>query len=949
MIDANQDQLVKELRRAHDAKDFETANSIATQIKQLKSSTAIAENTSPSMSEDEALVKLREAHTAGDTSKAAELAKTIKTLRENPVAATTDVETPVSPEPEKPSFFWQQVKAGATDFLFDVAPEGVLRAIYEIPELDDPSDISTWNMGYRLQQRLEPFKRDFYNFNPEAQAETKLEQYIGQGIRGVASEGPLVAVGARTLAGVGVEALASFIASTTGAVTYDAAKETALSLGASETTAENTAQVLATVAGAGTQLSRAVVGSAAQRGSSSIKEAWKTRKRVTETADAAAEYVAAKEVEAVIKNATKAQPDIDAVIKATTELQENFSGLVIPPAAILADNPIYRKNTSYLLKTDPNFYADVKKSLSDAVGVITARKEKLFGVSGAAADAKIRQALPENYTVNIRNAKKRVNLLDDAIHAEVSKMRTAADVVDIGTRVDNMMSAKVAAVRAQLSPQYEKVINRGIDEGIKLPNTSVKRVYDTVKLLKAEDVFASFPSLARAVDAQWRPTVVKKQSAGMGSLLTGRPGRAITDVERHSAVSLRELDSLKRNLNAAVRKTTDPAQKRKLVEVQKVLREEINKLPESFSKAYTDLDTAFYKELGIPFSSAELAQLNSTRFKSRAGAYLTNPQHAGEFLNFVGPDGIPVVRDAVYMKMQEAVFTKDGDLDARNLAKFMRKNKRLIDTVPGLRDDLKNANTIINKLTNTKTKLDAQYNARSSQLADGFFQGMAKKSLSAVVNDIRRSPEVNAKYLRDVKNFEPETAAMVRQGVRSELVQQAFDANINAVEFIKENRQVFEGWFSPQYLKDVEALSQVSDIIKKVEIDKLKFAIDYRASDSLESAIGVSSTQLQSVLRDRITNFGTKLAILGSKMNTASASVKRDNALRQLLLEPDSLSTIRKNAEAYRLSNVTSADIPGFLKKTSKDVGGSLVFAAAKGGLFGLSGAEQAQKEDNAQ
>ena len=948
MIDANQDQLVKELRRAHDAKDFETANNIAAQIKQLKSSMAVTENTSPSMSEEEALVKLREAHTAGDTSKATELAKTIKNLREN-LTAAPDVEVPATPEPEKPSFFWQQVKAGATDFLFDMTPDSVLRAIYEIPEMDDASDLSTWNTGARLQQKLEPFKRDFYNFNPEAQAETKLQEYVGQGIRGVASEGPLVAVGARSLAGVGVEALASFIASTTGAVTYDAAKETALSLGASEGTAENTAQVLAMVAGAGTQVSRSIIGSAAERGSTSIKQAWETRKRVTETADAAAEYVAAKEVEAVIKNATKAQPDIDSVIKATTELQENFSGLVIPPAAVLADNPIYRKNTSYLLKTDPNFYADVKKSLNDAVDVITARKEKLFGVSGAAADAKIRQTLPENYTLNIRNAKKRVNLLDDAIHAEVSKLRTSADAVDIGTRVDNMMSAKIAAVRAQLSPQYEKLINRGIEEGIKLPNTSVKRVYDTVKLLKAEDVFASFPTLARAINTQWRPTSVKPERVGTSSLLSGQPRRIITDVEKHSAVSLRQLDSLKRNLNTAIRKTTDPAQKRKLVEVQKVLREEINKLPESFSKAYTDLDTAFYKELGLPFSSAELAQLNSTRFKSRAGTYLTNPQHASEFLSFVGPDGIPVVRDAVYMKMQDAVFTKDGDLDARNLAKFMRKNKRLIDTVPELRAELRSANTLINKLANTKAKLDAQYNARSAQLTDGFFQGMAKKNLSAVVNDIRRSPDINAKYLRDLKNFEPETAAMVRQGVRSELVQQAFDANTSAVQFIKDNRQVFEGWFSSQYLKDVEALSQVSDILKKIEIDKLKFAIDYRASDSLESAIGVSSTQLQSVLRDRITNFGTKLAILGSKMNTASASAKRDNALRQLLLEPDSLSTIRKNAETYRLSNITSADIPAFLKKTTKDVGGSLVFSASKGGLFGLSGAEQAQKDDNTQ
>ena len=366
-------------------------------------------------------------------------------------------------------------------------------------------------------------------------------------------------------------------------------------------------------------------------------------------------------------------------------------------------------------------------------------------------------------------------------------------------------------------------------------------------------------------------------------------------------------------------------------------------MPDEFSQGSKDLDLQFYRELGIPKSKAEISQLDSARFSSSAGKYLSKPEQASEFLAFVGDAGIPVVRDAIFMNMQGGglvgggVFT-DGLVDPRKLSSFINQNMPLINSVPGLREELTNASRLIDGLVSTKARLDAEYNIKAKELGEGFYAAYHKKGLETVASEILSSRLDSQKYLKDIKNFEPDTAKMAKQAVRATLLEKAMNSSSSTIDFVNKNSRAFSDWFGPTYAKDVQSIAEASDIISKIDVDKMKFAIDYAGQDILMEKIGIGSPQLQSILRDRITNGLTKLAIIGSKISTSSVAAKRDSKVMELLLNPEALGVIRKSAES-RKSKILD-------EKTLSKIGMAINNTVYRGLYFGTTGVEEALKEE---
>lgn len=834
---------------------------------------------------------------------------------------------------KKGNFIEDQSRAGIADLVFSLIPDTAMNQMFGLDMADYQAADGTFDT-VRAEADLEAAKEEarqkFFSYRGTAPS-SGTEKFIGTGVRGAVSEGPLAFAGARSAAGGASELMQSLFASMFGASGGQVGAETAEAIGFGRTVQEITGALTgAAVGGSSTAAGRTLSNSAYQTG----KNVFQERSRVIESADKAADYMATSEIGQIISNATKAQPDIDSVIKATQDLEQLIPGLVIPPAATLSENPIYRKNTEYLLRSDPNFYATMRDQLKDAKAAIDMRIEQRFGKTGPEVEARIRSTLPKDYGKDIRNAKKRIEAIDAQLSAVSSTLRSTEDVSDVGRKVDNLMTAKVNAVTKRLSPEYTKTINNGERLGIDFPPSSVGRIYETFKLLQADDVFATFPSLMSKINNEWSP---QKVEPSLILTAEGRPIRAGGGLEFNSA-PLKELDSFKRELNKAIRTTSDSGQLRKLNAMKTVLKEEISAMPEQFSKPYQALDSQFYKELGIPFDSAELSQLSSARFSSSAGAYLAKPDQAAEFLSFVGDVGVPVVKDAIYLKMANSgVFKKNGMVDPQNINKFLLNNKKLIDTVPGLKNELQDTKRFVERLTETQARMDAQYNAQANKLADGFYKGISNKGISGVADSILSSPAGSEKYLNDIRNFEPETAKMARQGIRAELVTKAMKSNKTMNEFINENQNVFNSWFGKTYVKDIQAIADASDILRGVNVNNMRFATDFRQSDALSERTGVSFTQLQSVLRDRITNAGTKAAILGSKMSVASSSAKRDAQLMDLLLNPSALAELRQKVEANKFKATTPELVAQLANITNR--------AVSKGVYFGLVGSEQEEPE----
>jgi hypothetical protein len=112
-----------------------------------------------------------------------------------------------------------------------------------------------------------------------------------------------------------------------------------------------------------------------------------------------------------------------------------------------------------------------------------------------------------------------------------------------------------------------------------------------------------------------------------------------------------------------------------------------------------------------------------------------------------------------------------------------------------------------------------------------------------------------------------------------------------------------------------------------VDLDGMKFALSYKDADALQEKTGISAVQLQSILRDRITNFGTKIAIIWSKISTSSIKDKRNSQMMELLLNPNALEQLKRTTDAQKLNLTTPEGLSKFTKIINESVTKGIYFA----------------------
>lgn len=833
---------------------------------------------------------------------------------------------------EKQNFYVDQAKSGAADFVFSLLPDKALG----VNGLDkkyvgsDGLDFNEELYQQDLAKAQDEVKREFFDYKG-IKPLSKMQRYLGSGVRATTSEGPLAFIGGKgpiTLIG---ELLHTYTAATLGIFGGDTAADVAKSMGFGETVQNAFRNVVSTATGAATGVARAPVAA----GMDATGRAFKRRKEALSSVEKATERLANNDIEGIIKGASDSQPDLDKFIDKAVELQQTIPDLVIPPGAAMGENPIIVKNLDRLLKTNPAFYAEIHAKVKDGMKAIKKYREVNFGEGGQIRDQRIQEAVRKDSGITLKNVNKKIKAIDVQIEKRTNKLETGADYTSVGESVKNLMKAKEHAVKQKLSPRYDQVLRKAELDGIEMLASSVENLHQSVKLQKLEDIFGVEPRLARLVKDKFSP---RKEIIEPSVLLPGGVKQKPKAMLIYDPASIRDVDSLKRNLNSAIRKTSDPDSKRKLIELKKQFQSELDLMPESFVGPYRDLDNQFYQELGIAKNSAGIKQLDATRFETKTGEYLANPEQARDFLAFTGSEGVPIVRDAVLLKMENAVM-KDGTFDGAKFEGFMRnkKNKRLIDEVPGLRVEIETSGTAIKDMLEVKARLNADFNTKSVELTKGFVEAVKKSNFNDVITSIRTSPEVSARYMQDIKNFSPDTSKMLKQGIRSGLLEQAIMSKESVSGFISSNQNVFSQWFGPRYLENVNSIAEASDVLNRIKLNE-RFAVDLRNEDALKRATNISFAETSSLLRDRITNAGTKAAIAASKITSRQTEAKRDGYLMEMLSNPERLQSISNEIKAQKinssrsLSDITMEEVNKVLNRMS--------FSVYKGAYFGEAGSD---------
>lgn len=863
------------------------------------------------------------------------------------------VEPPAAPQPTQArpatetvstvDYALDQAKVGLADFLINLLPnEELLLTDFTKYNFGDPESMAKLEEDMRLnreaaRQALTKPLGGIQGLQPQS----RLQSVLGTAAYETAREGPLAFVGARGPLSALTELGYSYGISAAGALGAELSAEAARAAGAGEMGQQVAGIIGGGAVATGPSIARGAMNSAIRTTGGAVSDFRTANKELKASVDKATDFVTTSEMKQVIKRASEAQPNIADVIKATAELEKNVPGAVIPPFAVLADNPIYRKNTEQLIRSNPEFYKQSKEAIRGVNAALEKRKEQLFGQSGAAAEAAIQERLPTDFGVNLSSANKRIEAIDTQIAKLTSTLRPDTDVIKIGEQVNNLIRAKEQSVRAKLSPQYTRLIDEADSAGIALPKESVQNIYNFVGLARQEDLFASFPDINQKIQTYFKPKQVPVETL-MGGEVSARDvirtGRRTVQV--FEPASLKDLDSLKRAVNLAIRRTKDDNTLRNLGNLKQALEAEIVKLPAEFSVPYKALDAQYYAELGMPMSAAGVRQLDATRFQTQAGTYLARAEQARDFLNLVGEAGIPVVKDAVLLNISNRVIDGNGNFNAKAFNKILETDANLINSIPNFRQELTNLSTSIRAMEQTKARMNTEYTKYAKEQTDGFYKAFDARGLDGVVTDILNSPGKRAKYISEISKFTPDTAQLVRQGIRAQLLERAINTpGKSTLDFIKDNQQAFQSVFGDRYLQNVQSIGELYDIVNKIDLDGMKFALSYKDADALQEKTGISAVQLQSILRDRITNFGTKVAIIFSKINTSNIKDKRDSQMMELLLNPNALEQLKKATDQQKLRLTTPEALNKFTKIINESVTKGIYFATE-------AAEEQIQRQD---
>lgn len=848
-------------------------------------------------------------------------------------------EMPQSSIVSEDNYLLDQARAGAADFVLSMIPDRFLGIDGLSDEYLDKETLEFDREKYDrdLAEAQATVREEFFSYQG-VMPESMTERYLGAGARGTVAEGPLALIGAKGPVSAATELMYTYVASTLGAISGDQAERIAESLGLGETWQGIARTFASTTAGVGASAARAPLTVATDR----AQNAWKSRREALENVEAGAERLAMNDIDGLLKAASEADPKLEDFIEKTVELQRRVPGLIIPPGAAMANNPIIIKNLDSLLKTNPAFLADMRLMVEDAAVAVKAFKEKRYGEGGERLDLKMKAAAQAE-RVKLKPVEKKIDAIDARVESQLQKLSSGRDLSDVGSSVKNLMKAKESAVREKLKPEYNRVLSKAEADGVQLPPASVERLYTTAVAQKLNDVFGVEPQLARKFQEVFSPKMEKSQSPILDQFGNALPEKSALVF---SSANVRQIDSLKRNLNKAIRKTSDPDAERKLIGFKKEFYREISKIPGDFPDKYRAVDLRFYEELGIPKKSAGIKQLDAARFESRAGAFLAKPEQARDFLAFVGEDGIPVVRDAILLKLESAAFS-DGTFNTAKLDKFLRNrdNQRLIELVPGLRGELVQSGTAVKDMLSRRAKLNSDYLEKAHELSEGFFKDVHNMRFSDVISSILRSPSVSARYEKDLKDYAPETSAMLKQGIRSGMIDAATrQEGASVAEFIDEHKNAFDTWFGPRYIDDVMVIADASDTMAKINL-KERFASTMRNEDISKRVTGIPFGQWASLARDRITSVWTKFAIAGSKITTEKAAAKRDAHLMEMLSSPEKLKAIANEVRSHQSAKKSLEDVAADQLGPMADKINQLIFKGAYFGVAGQEALEEAEKE----
>jgi hypothetical protein len=558
-----------------------------------------------------------------------------------------------------------------------------------------------------------------------------------------------------------------------------------------------------------------------------------------------------------ITDAAKAQESVS--LKAPGGAQ-----VKMPMSALLANNPVIDSFVQNLSSRDPVFRAQYGAQYEAAKQALTQNQIRLFGDPSKAV---VSVAAPDLTKVQARRIKSLDEQIADAYRGQ------SVDPNTFGQQVANLVARKEKAAMAEVKPLYTEAFDIAKAKNLDLPAASVDDIYNFVAGERASDIFKTFPTIYNRVAQRFKPTT----TAPTPIMVQGVEVTPAKKVE-FSAATVEDLDSLKREINRQLAKTSDSADIRLLSELKRRVGGHIDSLDPEFVTAYRNADKAYLQKVGLPFDSATLAAVDRKKFVEQiAPAIIGNKSNVSEFINATGDQGVNLVRSAFLDAFTTAALKNDV-LDPKAAAKWLKKNEGGVSLVPGLREELDGATRNVQQLIDSRSRLNADFQrVAGEQILSKEGVRSAQELVGKMYGDIKFTNKFMSQYGADKDAVNAARAFMLDDIVRSgDPIATLADRNKAAV---------FNRVFGPTYAQKVQDFATAADRLSR-DITQVAFRGETVPKTPIEQLTGVPPEQILSRIYNPVSGATYAITSLFSKFWAKKASDATEARLKELLLNP---------------------------------------------------------------
>ena len=632
---------------------------------------------------------------------------------------------------------------------------------------------------------------------------------------------------------------------------------------------------------------------------------------------------------------------VNALVQLANEASQFVNKADSPLVIAMADNPVIRQQVERLAKINPTFRQRINSVIEQASKDIEAKTTRMFGERYAA------KVEPDAGLKVSPVVTRRRNQIERDLENLTEGVTPKVDPETLGSQIEALVEQRKKLARAEVSPKYNDLLNEARAKKIEMPSEGVGSIHKFVVDNNLRDIFGKGTALDRKIMSYLEPKAVEGKP---GPAILGPDGQPITAPPKaeiqYPTLSFDNLDSLKKAINEVKRGRMSDDARRKINQLEGVVDQARETIPGDFSKRLADIDIEYYQKVGIPFDEQGIRDIDAKKYATQvAPVIVKNSESYRQFIRAVGEDKGNVLAENAIISEVYNKAVKDGQINARMLEKYIKDKQEIIAQIPGLDERLRKAALDDRDLRAKLDSLNDSAKAAEARVANNALTKFEVPDYTTLASSIINNPGQRQKIMRDISDLDPDTAKAVRNALRVEAINLGRRNAGGFMAYINDpaNKSGVEAIFGTAFQPALRRLALFSDKVAQADISKLGVALDRRELDALQKLIpGVDIPYISSTLRDRITSLPQKVIRVLSKYNSAKLAEATDDAIIELLLDPNGVQKLASTITDVKFEISNPASVGKLADSLSRSVPRSF-YTSTKTALISE---EQQRKEE---